>query len=117
LAFVAAATVAACFLPSASKSIYFHRGKTLVVASIDKGEARTEPSSPWRLLWIDFTSSYSNPYMLKWSIWWAFAMAGNLLVILYIQALWDAINSSGQFKALNGAVEGINTIVGKFGIE
>jgi len=27
-------------------------------------------------LWKDFTTAYSNPYVIKWSFWWALATCG-----------------------------------------
>lgn len=32
-------------------------------------------------LWKDFTSAYTNLYVLKWSVWWALATSGFLQVI------------------------------------
>jgi hypothetical protein len=32
-------------------------------------------------LWKDFTSAYTNLYVLKWSFWWALATCGFLQVI------------------------------------
>lgn len=91
LAFVSAATVVACFLPDVSQSVYFHRGKpkedqalagetspraspiaeVVRVTSTDDTDSETEwtMGSVYRLLWIDFKSSFSNSYMLKWSLW------------------------------------------------
>lgn len=92
LAFVTSATAVACFLPSVSQSIYFHRGKPKEHEShahlkSQHGEhalniSNTNPShdtdsasertvaSVCQLLWVDFKSSFSNAYMLKWSIWY-----------------------------------------------
>lgn len=92
LAFVSAATVVACFLPSVSQSIYFHRGKPREndkvqddlnsqrtpdikdVHQITTEDSDSEPewtlTSVYRLLWIDFKASFSNAYMLKWSLWY-----------------------------------------------
>ena len=41
----------------------------------------------FRLLWSDFKDAYSNKYLLKWSIWWAFATCGNFQVGNFIQPL------------------------------
>lgn len=89
---VSFATIVACFLPSVSQSIYFHRGKTSEEKTVP--ELNSQPSaqitdiapvtssddidsesdgtlaSVYRLLWIDFKSSFSNAYMLKWSLWY-----------------------------------------------
>lgn len=108
LAFVSAATVVSLLLPNVSHSIYFHRGAKAksenkspeslpeapdvtangVSDSQKPEEQQSTFKSVYRLLWIDFTSSYSNPYMLKWSLWWAFAMCGYFQVLNYIQPLW-----------------------------
>lgn len=99
LAFVSAATVVAFFLPSVSQSIYFHRGKpkeddkalgqrdspqtchiTDGVHQVTSDETDSVQSDEWtlasvyRLLWIDFKSSFSNAYMLKWSLWYELLM-------------------------------------------
>jgi Reduced folate carrier. len=34
-------------------------------------------------LWKDFTSAYTNLYVLKWSFWWALATSGFLQVIWF----------------------------------
>ena len=33
-----------------------------------------------RLVMRDFKDSFSNPYVLKWSVWWALGMCGNFQV-------------------------------------
>lgn len=120
LAFVAAATTVACCLPSASQSIYFHRTKTPAIAQASAA-GNNEPGSQaedvkqqqtpsaWLFLWEDFKSAYSNIYMLKWSVWCAIATSGNLLVITYIQALWNTVNFSGTFTILNGEYDLCNS--------
>ncbi len=97
LAFVSAATVVACFLPNVTQSIYFHRGKpkeddkalgqldspnmgriTDGVDQVTSDSTASEPewtlASVYQLLWIDFKSSFSNAYMLKWSLWYELLM-------------------------------------------
>jgi len=43
------------------------------------------PENQWKnahyYLWKDFTSAYTNLYVLKWSFWWALATCGFLQVI------------------------------------
>jgi hypothetical protein len=43
------------------------------------------PENRWKkahyYLWKDFTSAYTNLYVLKWSLWWALATCGFLQVI------------------------------------
>ena len=63
----------------------------------------------------DFKSSYSNKFLLKWSVWWAIATCGYLQVGNYVQNLWDTIYPSRQHKDLyNGAVEATATCLGIF---
>lgn len=67
----------------------------------------------FQLLWRDFINSYSNLYLLKWSVWWAFATCGNFQVGNYIQNLWDVISPSRENpKLYNGAVEAASTLTG-----
>jgi len=64
-------------------------------------------------LWKNCKHAYSDYYILKWSIWWALASAGQFQVVNYIQALWEQIiqesgDSSSQY---NGAVKSIHTLL------
>ncbi|CAD5207731.1 unnamed protein product [Bursaphelenchus okinawaensis] len=52
----------------------------------------------------------SNPTVLTWSIWWAFASCGAFQVANYIQSLWVPMQKEGQFVA-NGVVECLNTLL------
>jgi len=113
LSFVSAATIVSLFLPSVAQSIYFHRRKEEVTNSTESTGAEEEDGSSlksvYRLLWLDFTSAYSTAYMLKWSLWWAFAMCGYFQVLNYIQSLWEDIAPSESLY--NGAVEAIHTFL------
>ena len=124
LAFVVTATIVALFLPSATQSVYFHRNYNPALAdasSINVDSLQIRPDSgkrptPWRLLWMDFTSSYSNSYVIKWSMWWVVAMCGYTLVNAYIQALWDEVDGDPlgtDSNVLNGAVEATNTLLSR----
>jgi len=56
-----------------------------------------------------------DPYVIKWSLWWALAMCGHFQVVNYIQPLWETIkpSSEGDNKVLyNGLVEACTTITG-----
>ncbi|XP_070538092.1 thiamine transporter 2-like [Ptychodera flava] len=67
-------------------------------------------------LLTDFKACYSNPHLMKWSLWWAFATCGNFLIGNYIQNLWDLINPSYEAEdsvnVYNGAVEAVATLSG-----
>lgn len=63
-------------------------------------------------MWDDFKTAYSNKYLLKWSVWWAFATCGNLQVGNYIQPLWESdLPVSGGDHLYNGAVEATQTLL------
>merc|ERR1719186_159106 len=72
-------------------------------------------SKAFHLVKKDFVSSFSNIYILKWSIWWALGMCGNFQVGNYIQPLWEEIkpiNGSHPSELFNGGVEAATTLVG-----
>ena len=131
LASVSVATVVACFLPSVDKSIYFHRGEVLEnvkdeeqnsAASKPNEVSQSNPNSPpkesvikraFKLIWLNFKTSFSDLYLLKWSLWWAFAMCGYFQVLNYIQPLWETVGPSGSNTIYNGAVEALHTFLSK----
>ena len=65
-----------------------------------------------RLLWIDFTTAFSDTYTLKWSLWWAFATCGFFQVVNYIQPLWEALAPPDSGLVYNGGVEALNALLG-----
>ena len=65
------------FLPKVDRSIYFHGTK-----------------HPFSGLWQDLKKAYTNPYVVKWSVWVALATCGNFQIGNYIQSLWHAISES-----------------------
>jgi len=65
----------------------------------------------FRLLWLHFINSYSNFTIVLWSIWWALAMAGFLMVQIYVQLLWQEIDADREFL-LNAGVEALLTLFG-----
>lgn len=67
------------------------------------------------LVWEDFKLAYSNKYLLKWSVWWAFATCGNFQVGNFIQPLWQEIAPMEDTEHLyNGVVEAAQTLLSKF---
>lgn len=66
----------------------------------------------YKLLWLDFTTSYSTAYTLKWSLWWAFATCGFFQVLNYIQPLWEEVSTTDAMY--NGAVEATHTFLSNF---
>ena len=59
--------------------------------------------------------AYTNPYVLKWSVWVAFATCGYFQVGNYIQALWKYIQTEDNTENYNGAVEATATLLGIYG--
>lgn len=79
-------------------------------------EAKEAKRGALYLLWLDFTSTFSCSYMLKWSFWWAAAMCGYFQVVNYIQTLWETISptaASGQddHSVYNGGVQALHTLL------
>ena len=56
----------------------------------------------------DFKAAYSNPYVLKWSIWWAFEKAGNFQVVTYHKSLLEDIDpGANEDENYNGALQAV----------
>jgi len=122
------ALILALALPKVRQSIYFNRLESQTqnyydsdnnIQTNDSSKIKSINSLHFRLrkaypiLWKDFKSAYRNPYILKWSLWWALAMAGNLQVQNYIQALWKVLDAKGETRKYNGAVNAIQCILCK----
>ncbi|XP_043662056.1 thiamine transporter 1 [Drosophila teissieri] len=103
------------FLPSVPRSLYFY-------ADVEKnptpdGDVAAPKFSfvnACRLLWYHLVSSYSNPVVLQWSIWWALATCGQVQVISYIQFLWKEV-APNHLSVYNGGVEAVATLLGAIG--
>ncbi|XP_023712947.1 folate transporter 1 [Cryptotermes secundus] len=67
-------------------------------------------------LWEDFSTAYTNMYVLKWSFWWSLATCGFLQCLNYIQLVWQKIivenNQDINTELYNGAVEALYTLIG-----
>lgn len=122
LASVSIALIIACTLPPVKTSIYFHRSQCKVKPVSESSTQlndtdASEKKSEWfskviKLIWSDFKSAYSNKYLLKWSIWWAFATCGNFQVGNFVQPLWETIAPMGDTDVLyNGIVEAASTLL------
>lgn len=104
-----AATIWAVFLPSVKKSIYFHREEILSLPLRHKGE------HAFTLMGIHFTNSFSNIYVLKWSLWFALSTCGFIQAQTYMQPLWTAIVNDPDKPIYNGATEAVLTVLGFLG--
>ncbi|KAI4464903.1 folate transporter [Holotrichia oblita] len=109
LAALIAATIWAIFLPNVPKSIYFHR-------MLEENQHLTagKYKTAFSLMKKHFVDSFSNKYVLKWSIWWALSTAGFIQVQTYVQPLWTQIKPNAD-NIYNGAVEALLTILGAGG--
>ncbi|KAL7643529.1 UNVERIFIED_CONTAM: hypothetical protein RMT77_005511 [Armadillidium vulgare] len=139
LASVIVAFFIATILPPVKTSIYFHRERDVVQKDLQETEdlavskanaedeinERTyafEDQSEFKfknfkkvvsIIWNDFREAYSSTYLLKWSIWWAFATCINFQVGNYIQPLWESLAPFHSNENLyNGAVEAVSTLLG-----
>lgn len=111
--------IIAVLLPSVGISLYFYA----VPQSQDDNENTNESqklsnltpkfsyTKASTLLWKHFLDSYSNPKIVQWSLWWALAMAGFLMVQIYVQILWQEIDSEREFL-FNAGVEAFLTLFG-----
>ena len=84
------------------------RGIISIVPEPGRAERRRNLRNFVVCAWGDFRKFYSNPFLLKWSIWWAFSMCGVLQVGNYVQSLWKAIaEDTHQSHEYNGLVEAV----------
>ena len=124
-------------LPTASRSIYFNRKHSLAAAAAleQLQAARLNENLEYKngefvvrkrtlsqrfkrageVLVDHFKQAYSNTYILKWSLWWAIAMAGHLQVTEYYEALWEEIAAPEETEHVvyNGAVNAIQAALSK----
>lgn len=65
-------------------------------------------------LWQNLKHCYSSKILLRWSIWWALSTCGWILVVNYIQNLWETIlpSQGNEDQVFNGAVESAAQILG-----
>ena len=93
LAMVTVATVLSFLLPPVTNTIYFHTGEPETEPGCEgKTAAAEQENLSWAerfkraflLVRRDFVRSFSDLYILKWSVWWALAMCGNFQVKLGI---------------------------------
>ncbi|GJQ66882.1 hypothetical protein Trydic_g7905 [Trypoxylus dichotomus] len=103
------ATIWAIFLPNVPKSIYFHR-------MLEENQELTAAKykTAFSLMKKHLTDSFSNRYVLKWSVWWALATAGFIQIQTYMQPLWAVIKPNSD-NIYNGAVEALLTMLGAIG--
>lgn len=63
------------------------------------------------MLWRHFLTSYSNPKIVLWSVWYACAMGGYLMILNYVQLLWQEIDVNRD-NLYNAGVEAVLTLLG-----
>lgn len=129
--------VIAVFLPAVQTSIYMWNDADDVnsqrfdntdlsidarKASIESGDnAQDDQKLSWariekagKLLWSHFKAAYTDKTVLTWSIWWALAMAGFLMIQTYVQLLWQEIDTDRD-QFYNAGVEAALTLFGAAG--
>nr|XP_023028851.1 thiamine transporter 1-like [Leptinotarsa decemlineata] len=62
-----------------------------------------------------FKNSFTNTYVIKWSLWYALSTCGFIQVQTYIQPLWQVIVNDSSTPIYNGAVEAVLTVFGFLG--
>jgi len=131
-----AALILALFLPHVQQSIYFHntttaegdeetqnqhkRNGSLIPETpvVNGGQMKAGRGRRFREacqgLLADFKHAYSNSHVLKWSVWWALAAAGNQMIRNYVQALWEAVADGADTSSYNGTIDAAHTFLSKF---
>lgn len=105
-----AATLWCLFLPSVTKSIYFHQNPALKLLAWEKYKMA------FTLMKSHFIDSYKNKHVVKWSFWYALATCGFIQVQTYMQPLWSVIQAEDEDQAFyNGATEAALTLLGFLG--
>uniref|UniRef100_A0A1A9WZS1 Major facilitator superfamily (MFS) profile domain-containing protein n=1 Tax=Glossina brevipalpis TaxID=37001 RepID=A0A1A9WZS1_9MUSC len=104
-------------LPPVKQSVYFYRinseedhGEELAKSHSKPIERKFAWRKAFKLLTKHAVSGYTNSSVIKWSVWWSLATAGQLQVISYAQILWKEIKESES--VYNGGVEAIATLLG-----
>ncbi|XP_034249560.1 thiamine transporter 1-like [Thrips palmi] len=107
----AVSTVFALALPTVSTSFYFHRKAT---TEPQAAEPKPSLAAVVRLLWADFRDAFRQRAVIKWSVWWALAVGGYMMVASYCQILWkDTLDGNKKEATMwNGAVEAVYTLLG-----
>lgn len=87
LASVGVAFLLSGFLPTVKTSVYFHKDDNTGVA--EKGIKKDKRG--FEKILSDLRSAYTQPYVVKWSLWVALSTSIYYQVGNYIQPLWETI--------------------------
>lgn len=105
---VSLACVFSLFIPNPISYPCEHNSTRGVISIVPKSKRERGIKNFIANAWKDFRKFYSNPFLLKWSLWWAFSMCGVLQVGNYVQSLWKAIaEDTHQSHEYNGLVEAV----------
>lgn len=102
------ATCWSFLLPPVKNTLYFHREDEEIVSKREKIKKGIF------LMCSEIKESYTNSYVIYWSIWYALGTACFLQVQVYMQPLWQFIIGDNNQTLYNGLVEAILTIFGFF---
>ncbi|KAL5243875.1 hypothetical protein ACI65C_011285 [Semiaphis heraclei] len=100
--------------PKTTENIESQASETKIPEEINKDDGKTLGQV---LLYLqkDFKRSYSDPYVRKLCLWWAFAFGAYVQVYTYINVLYTYVldlNQDTHFTLYNGAAESLNTLIG-----
>ena len=84
--------------------------------------SKKSPVSRWmnsnfQPIWLDFSQSYSNSYILKWSVWWAIMTCVYIEATWYCPQLWEEISATQDqldFVLRKAVVNMVAYIIGKY---
>nr|CAB3266128.1 thiamine transporter 1-like [Phallusia mammillata] len=130
---VSIAFLISLFLPIPKKTIFFYISDNESTASgreelqveeesedLKQSTAKKhEKSKTFKAVVLDLLGDlkvcYTNKVLLRWSVWWALSTCGWILVVNYVQNLWETILPSRTEVIYNGAVETVATVFGALG--
>ncbi|CAK8698310.1 unnamed protein product [Clavelina lepadiformis] len=139
---VSIAFVIALFLPMPKRTLFFYASNNassesrqkMLEKEVSKGNGTSfsnssipdlptmgseKTSGSWKTTLVtlgkDLKDCYTDTTLLRWSVWWALSTCGWLLVVNYVQNLWETIRPSEDHEIYNGAVETVATVLGALG--
>ena len=83
------ALLLSCFLPSVETSVYFHKDQEM--SEKEQAPKIAKEKRGFEKILSDLRSAYSQPYVVKWSVWVALSTSIYYQVGNYIQPLWETI--------------------------
>lgn len=83
----------------------------------DKQQPSVDHGGFFAKIYINLRQSFSDPFIIKWSIWWAVSTCVYSQVGNYIQIVWSQIGvGENDSQTYNGLVEALNSLLCKVDI-